>query len=67
MTNEEAQLKYLGKKVSVKIGKTEYVGICKFIGKPELLSWPLQITIDRMPLQIDSLNQVSEYKKPTYD
>lgn len=61
--------KMLGKRVEAKIqardekGKlstsfTTVSGLCTFVGKNEILSWPFQITIDRCPFQIRSLQDV---------
>lgn len=61
---------YLGKKVEVKIpergndgkinGKfTTVVGICKSEpGRNEILDIPLQIVVDRMPITINSLDDI---------
>lgn len=61
---------YLGKKVEVKIPErgpdmkptgrmTTVVGICKREPGPnELLDVPLQITVDNMPIRINSLRDI---------
>lgn len=40
---------------------TTVVGICTFIGINEHLGW-LQVTVDRYPIQIRSLDDVKELK-----
>lgn len=66
MTIAEAQETFLNKRVRVKKGpkNPEVCGICQFVGPNKVLNWPLQITIDRMPLTIDSLNQISLEPEP---
>lgn len=66
MTIAEAQEKYIGKRVIVAEGPNNPSagGICTYIGPNEMLNWPLQITVDRMPLVIDSLDQVSLAPEP---
>jgi len=64
MTIEEARDKYLNKRVDVAKGsKNPSVGgVCDFLGPNEYLKIPLQITVDRMPLTLDSLEQISLQK-----
>ena len=38
--------------------KTDIIGTVYFIGANEFLGWPLQVTIDRTPIQLDSLKQI---------
>jgi hypothetical protein len=63
MTIQEAQELFTGKRVEVFIEKYKSVaGECSFIGVNEFLNWPLQITIDRMPIVLNNLNQVKLQK-----
>lgn len=66
MTVQEAQEKFTGKRVRVKKGpkNPEVCGNCYYVGPNEVLNWPLQITVDRMPLTIDSLDQISLEPEP---
>lgn len=61
MTIQDAQNLYINKIVKVKnaVDGSDIVGMCTFIGHNEMINWPLQITVDRMPIKLDSLEQVS--------
>jgi hypothetical protein len=39
-------------------GVTSIRGVCTFIGPNELLGIPLQITIDRMPIELNHINDI---------
>jgi hypothetical protein len=67
MTIEEAQNKYLNKRVLVKKGiknPNEVGGICEFLGPNQYLKIPLQITVDRLPITLESLDQISLMAEP---
>ena len=67
MTIEEAQNKYMGKRVLVKKGiknPNEVGGICEFLGTNKYLNIPLQITIGRLPITLESLDQISLMAEP---
>lgn len=36
----------------------EVVGILTYVGPNEALEWNLQVTVDRMPIQIDNLDEI---------
>lgn len=68
MTIEEANIKFLNKIVLVSdaIDKKPVGGLCEYIGINEYLKWGLQITVDRTPIQIKSLDQIqlqTNYKR----
>lgn len=45
--------------VNDKVGiKEPIVGILEFIGPNKFLGWELQVTVNRMPLQIKSVSQI---------
>ncbi len=33
-------------------------GLCTYIGENKLLGYPLEIIVDRMPIQLNNINQV---------
>lgn len=60
---------FLNKKVIVKApgrdenGSTsmeiiEIHGLCTFVGENKILGYPLEIIVDRMPIQLTNINQV---------
>lgn len=58
---------FIGKRVRVKNcikpcysdSYRDVVGNCTFFGPNKELGWDLQITVDRTPLKINNINQVS--------
>ena len=60
MTLEEAQL-LIGKRVTIKDenGKDFIGGVLQWVGINDYL-WGLQVTVDRMPMAIKSLDQIVE-------
>lgn len=61
MTTEELQQKFLNKRVRAKKAtnaKQDVVGILTFIGENEILGWKYACTIDRMPLKLESFDQL---------
>ena len=60
MTLEQAQ-QLIGKRVIVEnaVNGKSIGGILEFVGPNTMLNWPLQVTVDRMPIQIENLNQIS--------
>lgn len=63
MSLEEAK-SLINKLVVIKkaINNSDVVGILNFVGKNEFLNWELQVTVDRLPIQLNSLEQIEEYK-----
>ena len=41
-------------------GNSDICGVLQFVGENKMLNWKLQVTVDRMPIQINSLEQISE-------
>jgi hypothetical protein len=33
-------------------------GVCTFIGENKILNWPLQVTIDRTPVEVKHINHI---------
>lgn len=67
MTIEEARAKYLNKRVLVKKGVQnphEVGGICELLGPNEYLNIPLQITVGRLPITLESLSQIELMPEP---
>lgn len=60
MTIEEANIKFLNKNVLVSdaINGKSVGGKCTFVGINEFLGNRLQITVDRLPVKIKSLDQI---------
>jgi hypothetical protein len=67
MTLEQGQT-LIGKRVSVKTKEgTILGGTLEFLGHNEHIpSWNLQATVDRMPIQNVSLNDIKIYDKKTH-
>lgn len=61
MTIQEAQKVYLNKRVRVTniINTSVIIGKCDYIGMNEILNSKFQITINRMSITLNSLQQVS--------
>lgn len=53
--------KFLNKKVRIEADKGLFVGDLQYIGPNEVLGWPLQITIDRLPVQINKIKSIKLY------
>lgn len=59
MTLEEAK-KLVGQRVVIlnAIGSDCIAGELQFVGINENLNWGLQVTVERMPIQVKSLDQI---------
>ena len=59
MTLEEAQL-LIGKRVTIKDenGKDFIGGVLQWVGINDTINWGLQVTVDRCPMAIKSLDQI---------
>lgn len=53
--------KFLNKKVRIETDKGLFVGDLLHLGPNEALGWPLQITIDRLPVQINKIISIKLY------
>lgn len=61
---------FLDKRVTIKVPArddfgnltnrlTEVSGVCKFIGKNELIGWELQVTINRTPFEVKHITHIT--------
>lgn len=60
MTIEEANIKFLNKPILISnaIDGKPIGGTCEYIGPNQYLKWDLEVVVDRMPIQINSLDQI---------
>lgn len=60
MLNQRVKVKIRARNSFGKLSSefTEIIGLCTFIGKNEILSWPLQVTVSRCPYEIRDINDI---------